>query len=480
MESAIGLASKERLDAVVDGLDPYEWRYLCHKLQPRTFQYDIIGNLPIEIVALIFGHLGVSEPFIYQRVSQRWKSILSSPVVASAALSKWLTPNDPPLVGESLTHLNEHDLLKLNAEHVHRLRTGRPFYHAVFPSISADILNEEPGPRVTDSELQVMDLNSRYLAILDGRESRNAVLLIDLRTGTTYSVTTPGRESIGYIKLTENLLAFVTYTDRGFAYDLEDHSMSLFRVIRGHSRRSPLLHGKGSVVAWSQLVPRHKHQPQTLVQVVIFDHRTQRTSDFLVFPWRMSDSGSEESGTFVEYKPGDDVMDIDTDQKHVTILGAHDVELKLGEGADGGLSHHVCPLVTATRRSFSGDIVPLDDHEMTTLVSSLEPPGLVRNGWEKYSQTQSLSRYCTNVWKGIVMTNDENRGLKALEDDGTTFWKSTYTAPNDVDGGGCASSDITLHLLNEHFLAGYDNDGQVHVWSFDRHATMSSTQNWLG
>lgn len=54
---------QEALNALVEELDPYEWRTLQQTTASRSFQYDVIGQLPVEIVAQIFAHLDTSTPY---------------------------------------------------------------------------------------------------------------------------------------------------------------------------------------------------------------------------------------------------------------------------------------------------------------------------------------------------------------------------------------------------------------------------------
>jgi hypothetical protein len=63
---------REALCALVKELTPYEWRTLQHTTASRLFQFDIIGQLPVELVAQIFAHLDTSAPYRLQRVRQNY------------------------------------------------------------------------------------------------------------------------------------------------------------------------------------------------------------------------------------------------------------------------------------------------------------------------------------------------------------------------------------------------------------------------
>ena len=60
---------REVLDAILRCLTPYEWRAVSQTLNLRRFQFDIIGALPVELVASIFAWLPWNYAFTYRRVS---------------------------------------------------------------------------------------------------------------------------------------------------------------------------------------------------------------------------------------------------------------------------------------------------------------------------------------------------------------------------------------------------------------------------
>lgn len=66
-----GNSRQDFINALVGELDPYEWRTTQNILTARSFQYDIVGRLPVEIVAQVFANLDTSAPYRFQRVS-RW------------------------------------------------------------------------------------------------------------------------------------------------------------------------------------------------------------------------------------------------------------------------------------------------------------------------------------------------------------------------------------------------------------------------
>ena len=57
------------LDALVAQLTPYEWRRLHAITSARSFNFDIVARLPLELLILVFAYLDISAPYRLQRVS---------------------------------------------------------------------------------------------------------------------------------------------------------------------------------------------------------------------------------------------------------------------------------------------------------------------------------------------------------------------------------------------------------------------------
>lgn len=61
---------RSALQALIQELTPYEWRFVRSLTGTRTFQFDIIGRLPVELVSHIFSYLDTSTPWRLQHVGQ--------------------------------------------------------------------------------------------------------------------------------------------------------------------------------------------------------------------------------------------------------------------------------------------------------------------------------------------------------------------------------------------------------------------------
>lgn len=58
----------EALEALIKELTPYEWRFVQSLTSARSFQFDIIGRLPLELVSQIISYLDTSTPWRLQLV----------------------------------------------------------------------------------------------------------------------------------------------------------------------------------------------------------------------------------------------------------------------------------------------------------------------------------------------------------------------------------------------------------------------------
>ena len=67
---SIADSRRAALQALIQELTPYEWRFVHALTGTRTFQLDIVGHLPIELVSHIFSYLDTSTPWRLQHVGQ--------------------------------------------------------------------------------------------------------------------------------------------------------------------------------------------------------------------------------------------------------------------------------------------------------------------------------------------------------------------------------------------------------------------------
>ena len=87
--------------------------------------YDIIAELPLEIIQKIFLYLPLHQCFKAQRVSRRWREVLSAPQTIECLIQWWYPRGETDLCIPN--HLSPEATLNLKAEHIDAFRTGHPF-----------------------------------------------------------------------------------------------------------------------------------------------------------------------------------------------------------------------------------------------------------------------------------------------------------------------------------------------------------------
>lgn len=117
-----------KLVAIIDtinDLSPYERRELQSRITLNPYKFDIVGNLPLEIVLLIFLYIDdFIYVFRYLNVSKLWKAKLSNFLIRRRTLEPWLHPRDllfqhPPEDTEE-----GHARIVHRAAEIHALRKG--------------------------------------------------------------------------------------------------------------------------------------------------------------------------------------------------------------------------------------------------------------------------------------------------------------------------------------------------------------------
>lgn len=112
------------LRELVHGLSYHEYRELCALVGGQDFRFDILGNLPTEIVFIIAQHLDLATMFRCQCISRRWKEVLGSLEIINTALQPWNRTGECDLVtcDKSPTAMANN-----RSEHVNAFCTGQAF-----------------------------------------------------------------------------------------------------------------------------------------------------------------------------------------------------------------------------------------------------------------------------------------------------------------------------------------------------------------
>ena len=106
-------------------LSPHELRQFRSWIDQVDFRYDVLGNLPVEILEQILGYLPLYQCFRMRQVSKEWHRMLSATQTVEHLLRSWY-PGDQANY-EVPDGLTASDVLSSRAEHVDAYRTGRAF-----------------------------------------------------------------------------------------------------------------------------------------------------------------------------------------------------------------------------------------------------------------------------------------------------------------------------------------------------------------
>jgi len=195
------LTESNPLHGILQSLSPYEWRDLHALLATRTFQCDIIGNLPIELVVAIFNELDVVASLVCRRVCVRWRDLLNAEF-QRIMLHGWVSPNDPLLEGEAA--LAPVGACNLRAEHIQAVINHRPF------RIARYIILDYKDPSAT---LPAYDFAVDTFAWIRERSpGETTVACRNFRTGQEDEFRGEGREAISGLALTSKLIGFLTFS----------------------------------------------------------------------------------------------------------------------------------------------------------------------------------------------------------------------------------------------------------------------------
>ncbi|KAJ6281180.1 hypothetical protein J3E71DRAFT_353748 [Bipolaris maydis] len=183
-------------------LTPHEWRYLHALTSSRSFQLDIVGHLPIELIAHVFTYLDPAAPYRYQVVSTRWRHILRDLVVLKAGLIAWYQG------AACLSDFEDYASCQRAAKRIHGFRTGRPV--GIYKITS-------------DKQIACPSLVGDYLVWLSGTTQTSALRLahiFNLHNWHVGHAAGEAREQLVNLVLSEQIVVLVTATNTCYVYRL--------------------------------------------------------------------------------------------------------------------------------------------------------------------------------------------------------------------------------------------------------------------
>jgi hypothetical protein len=191
---------------ILDRLRSPEWREVRDRLAGRSFQCDIVGSLPVEIVARVVAELDLWEIVSLQRVgsrrsssagsssqpqvSRRWCELLSSSHIYRTALRHREDPSQ-----SAFAHRARQRLV---------LEHGRPYSKAQHASQFACISSRSPADVMSYCRGKIAWVHTDP----DGRSL--AVAVRCLRSGTDSHFYLANREPILFVRLSDRLVIAIT------------------------------------------------------------------------------------------------------------------------------------------------------------------------------------------------------------------------------------------------------------------------------
>ncbi|KAI9373969.1 hypothetical protein BJX61DRAFT_352443 [Aspergillus egyptiacus] len=195
---------------IIDQLGPHEWRDAKKRINGRSFQKDILGELPLELSVAIVQYLTLRELHLLRRVSRRWSNVLSSELVCNAVFRQYT--GGPLKVGDEYK-----STFARYSKHRYLLEQGTPLTRAQLS------LPLEPGPAISNLDYS----NGRYAWTID---HDTTIITYDLRSQRTQRFCTPNRERFEKIRLSESVLAAITTRGYCQAWDLQTEEMHTIRL----------------------------------------------------------------------------------------------------------------------------------------------------------------------------------------------------------------------------------------------------------
>jgi hypothetical protein len=242
------------LAALVQELTPYEWRDLHKLTAARSFQFDIIGKLPVEIVAQIFTHLEPTAPYLLQRVSSQWRHVLRSTDILASSLYAW---------SGRVTNLQVATLTQCEhkAKRMQEFRQGKP--DRLF-----SIHHHEPHGRV----MLVEDTLIWSCIVLPDSKAR-MVYVLNIKSWNLRKLQGDARETVYRLFASDQLVGFASNSNVCYVWTLDGYEKRKFRVHNSALFQS--ITCRDSTVACAGCLNDH-------ALVYVWNYETQRGASFTV------------------------------------------------------------------------------------------------------------------------------------------------------------------------------------------------------
>ena len=191
-----------------NSLSKQQIRELKVLIESTDFRFDIVGNLPIELIPLVFQHLELYQVFQSRRVSRRWLKLLGADEIVRPMLQPWIATEYIKLrIPEGLS---SRSVLNIYAEHQDAFQTGNAFgrFQMGHGQVSRD-----------DGATYYRFAYSDGILAWAGLTARSEVIFLrHLESGEERTFMPPERDAIDKIFLSQTLLVATTTSARCYIW----------------------------------------------------------------------------------------------------------------------------------------------------------------------------------------------------------------------------------------------------------------------
>lgn len=167
-------------------------------IEETELRFDIVGNLPIELVLVIFKRVDLYQLYQCRRVSRKWLDLLCAGPLLKTILAPWRQSGDFQLtIPEGITSVQALDLF---AEHEDAFRTGNAFSRL---SITINANQEK--------HVRTLSCSGGYLAWRQGGEPSGGIMVHNIQSGQRFCRVMPDRQDVLQFAVSSSLLVAITF-----------------------------------------------------------------------------------------------------------------------------------------------------------------------------------------------------------------------------------------------------------------------------
>ncbi|KAJ5228586.1 hypothetical protein N7489_009294 [Penicillium chrysogenum] len=202
---------------ILDKLSPHEIREVKSRLEPITFQCDLLDKLPIELVAMLAKYLDLVDLILLRRVSKRWRELLSSTIVLTTAIGYHMGKS--VIKPDYCTSAGFDTLIKKRIQ----AERGVP---AVVATIPNNLSPDFEGGLNRDG----ISCFNGVCAWIEESKDRTSIFMVHLPTGQNRTLTTVNREEFTHVQVSDTLLSAISVRGYCHVWNMPKEQYKSFRI----------------------------------------------------------------------------------------------------------------------------------------------------------------------------------------------------------------------------------------------------------